>query len=272
MKKLIYMALCATAVLMASCSQDEDLTAGSATRVSITVNSPELSTRSDGSSATQLQYLLYDIQADGSKVLCGEPVETTISSFPFTLNDLEVVTGHNYEILLWASAPGSPYSVDWEEGTLTVDYSKATANSEALDAFYAYETFTVEGSVNLDVTMTRPFAMINIGANTAPEAGMTSSITVDAVPASLNLFTGELSEETATATFGYAAVPTEMTFPVEGYSYLSFAYVLAPKTATKTTVTVSYKPADGEAVETTLEEIPLQANFKTNVSGVTISN
>ena len=270
MKKLIYTSLCATALLLASCSQDEDLTAGSTTRVSITVNSPELSTRSDGSAATQLQYLLFDIQADGSKVPCGEVTTTTVK-FPFTLEDLDVVTGHNYEILLWASAPGSPYAVDWKEGTLTVDYDNATANSEALDAFYAYENFTVEGSVTLNVTMTRPFAMINIGANTAPEAGMTSSIMVEGVPTSLNLFTGELSGET-TATFGYAAVPIGMTFPVEGYSYLSYAYVLAPKTATQTTVTVSYKPADGDAVETSLEDIPLQANFKTNISGVSISN
>lgn len=271
MKKLIYMAMCAAALLTASCSQDEDLTAEGASRVSITVNSPELSTRSDGSSATQLQYLLYDIQADGSKVPCGEVTTATVK-FPFTLEDLDVVIGHNYEILLWASAPGSPYTVDWTNGTLTVDYSKAPANSEALDAFYAYETFTVEGSVTLNVTMTRPFAMINIGASTAPEAGMTSSMTVEGVPASLNLFSGELSEETANATFGYAAVPTGMTFPVDGYNYLSFAYVLAPKTATQTTVTVSYKPANGDAVETSLEDIPLQANFKTNVSGVKISN
>ena len=270
MKRLIYTAICSAALLTASCSQDEDLTGGSATRVTITVNSPELSTRSDGSMATQLQYLLYDIQADGSRVLCGEVTTETVD-FPLTLDDLDVVTGHNYEILLWASAPNSPYSVDWEEGTLTVDYEKATANSEALDAFYAYETFTVEGSVTLNVTMTRPFAMINIGATTAPAAGMTSSMTIDGVPASLNLFTGKLSDETGTATFGYAAVPT-VAFPVDGYSYLSFAYVLAPKTATPTAVTVSYKPAAGEATLTTLEEVPLQANFKTNVSGVTISN
>ena len=272
MKKFIYMALSAVALLTASCSQDEDLTAEGASRVTITVNSPELSTRSDGSVATQLQYLLYDIQADGSKVPCGEPVETTISSFPFTLENLDVVTGHNYEILLWASAAESPYTVNWTNGTLTVDYNKAKANSDALDAFYAYEAFSVEGSVNLDVTMKRPFAMINIGATTAPGAGMTSSMMVQGVPTSLNLFTGELSEETATATFGYAAVPTGMTFPVEGYNYLSYAYVLAPKTAKQTTVTVAYKPSDGDAVETSLEEIPLQANFKTNVSGVTINN
>lgn len=265
------MALSAAAQLTASCSQDEDLTAGSATRVAITVNSPELSTRSDGSAATQLQYLLFDIQADGSKVPCGNATTADVTTFPFTLENLDVVTGHNYEILLWASAVESPYTVDWTNGTLTVNYDKATANSDALDAFYAYETFTVEGSVTLNVTMTRPFAMINIGATTAPAAGMTSSMTVDAVPTSLNLFTGELSGET-TATFGYAAVPTGMTFPVEGYSYLSYAYVLAPKTATQTTVTVAYKPESGDAVENTLEEIPLQANFKTNVSGVTISN
>ena len=131
------MAICATALLTVSCSQDEDLTAGSATRVTITVNSPELSTRSDGSTASQLQYLLYDIQADGTKVLCGDVTTETVS-FPFTLEELDVVTGHNYEILLWASAPESPYAIDWKEGTLTVDYDKATANSETLYAFYAY--------------------------------------------------------------------------------------------------------------------------------------
>ena len=262
------MAICGAALLTTSCSQDDDLTAGSASRVTITVNSPELSTRSDGSAATQLQYLLYDIQVDGFKVLCGDPVKTGVSTFPFTLEDLDVVTGHNYGILLWASESGSPYSVDWKEGTLTVDYDEATANSETLDAFYAYETFTVEGSVNLNVTMTRPFAMINIGTTKNPEKDATSTISVTGVPESLNLITGELSEtNTEAITFPYAAVPTGIGYPIEGYNYLSFAYVLAPKEGAQSTITYFYKVGEGEPISASAENITLKANYKVNIYG-----
>lgn len=273
MKKHIYMAIGASALLFGACSNDEDLTpAGDSRTVTITVNAPESLTRSNGFAATNLQYAIYDIQKDGTMVQVGDdPIEVAVERYPLELKPLDVVTGHTYGLLFWASAPNNPYTIDWSEGTMTVIYGENTppANTINLDAFYAYETFTVNGNENLSVTMERPFAMINIGSSEAPATDAKSSITVTNVPSSINLFTGELSEETGTVSFTSAAIPTGMTYPVDGYDYyLAFAYVLAPKTAsTDNSITYKYEVSSTESKSATVNNVTLQANYQTNIYG-----
>ena len=265
------MAIGASALLFGACSNDEDLTpAGDSRTVTITVNAPESLTRSDGSAATNLQYAIYDIQEDGKMLPVGKVQEVQNASYPRNIGPLDVVTGHKYGLLFWASAPNNPYTIDWSEGTMTVrDGANTPANSVSLDAFYAYETFTVNGNENLSVTMERPFAMINIGSSVAPATGAESSITVTDVPSSINLFTGELSKTTVEARFSSAAIPTGMTYPVDGYDYyLAFAYVLAPKTAsTASSISYSYKAGETEVNSKTVNNVTLQANYQTNIYG-----
>ena len=274
MKKHLYMAIGASALLFGACSEDKEPASDQDTtaRVVVTVDSPESLTRSDGTSATTLQYALYDI-IGGEFVLVGEVNTIDDASYPYEIPSFDVVTGHTYGLLFWATAfqatsEDNPYSVDWKNGEMTVIYENAKANSVDLDAFYAYETFTVEGDLNLSITMERPFAMINIGTSQAPAEGAESSITVTNVPSSLNLITGEVSEFTDGASFGYAAVPSGMQYPIEGYKYLAFAYVLAPSTpGAASTVTYEYKVGDGVAVTNSVENITLQANYKVNIYG-----
>ena len=62
MKKYLYMAIGASALIFGACSEDKEPAGQETTaRVVVTVDSPESLTRSDGSSATTLQYALYDI-------------------------------------------------------------------------------------------------------------------------------------------------------------------------------------------------------------------
>lgn len=275
MKKYLYMAIGASALLFGACSQDEEPTTALPTRAFITVNSPEMLTRSDGSDATTLQYALYDIQSDGSMVQVGDPTEITDASYPLSLEPLDVVTGHTYGILFWASAPASPYTVDWTDGEMTVDYESVKANTTSLDAFFAYEQFTVNGNVNLSVIMERPFAKINIGSSEPPADGAESSISVTNVPTGINLFTGDLLGTTDKAVvFASAAVPTtDMTYPVAGYNYLAFAYVLAPKTAS-TGSDISYTYTAGETAITskTVNNVTLRANYQINIYGSLLNN
>lgn len=267
MKKTIYISLGLAALTFASCSQDAEPAFGAEeASVTITVNGPEDFTRAaDGLTVDQLQYAVYEI-SDGQLNIYEEVTLDSEVSFPLNLN-LQLITGRDYGILMWASNSKSPYTVDFRNGSLTVEYTEALANSETLDAFYSYNTLSLDGNTQINVTMKRPFAMVNIGANPAPEYGWESSVTVAGVASGLNLITGELAETTESAIFGYAAVP-ELTYPVTGYGTLAYAYVIAPAQAAQYTITYSYTTPDSDTpVSATVENVSLQANYRTNIYG-----
>lgn len=270
MSKLQYILLGAAALLMGACSSEEPAAPDPSTEKSVTVTltAPEGFTRSagDASSVDQLRYAVYDLSGS-SRTLVEEGDITEEIDFPMSL-DLKLITGRQYGLLFFAGNEDAPYTWNVTNGTLTVDYTKTTANSDVLDGFYAYETLKVEGNVTLNMTMERPFAMINIGANSEPAQGDVSSVTVEGAATGIDLTTGTLTGEGTNATFSAAAVPQEDTYPVEGYYYVAYTYVLAPKTST--TYTVSYTCGAAETSEpasSTIEGVTLQANFRTNIYG-----
>ena len=268
MKNKTYMrkimtAMMAAALALAGCSQSEEPQGGEAT-VTLTLSAPDALTRAAVAPAVDmLQYAVYDLGSGGSRTLVEEGELNSDIEFPMGL-DLQLITGRQYGILLWAGYDGAPYALDLTAGTMTPDYTGATANSEALDAFYAYQTLTVNGNASLGVTLKRPFAMVNIGTSSEPAEGTTSSITVEGdegVAQSLNLITGELSEFIESATFAAAAVPTGMDYPVSGYYTLAYAYVLAPaERAGYYDVSCTYGTD-----ELTAKAVSLQANYRTNI-------
>lgn len=263
MKKILY-CLIALSLGAASCSQDSDLTfEGETATVAFTVNAPDALTRAgEGGSVDMLKYAVYDI-TDGGRTLFDSDTENNVE-FPMSLN-LQLITGHEYGVLFWAGNSEAPYSIDFDNGELTVEYANAYANSEALDGFYAYETLSLSGNMQMGVTMNRPFAMVNVGVSEAPAAGSESAITIQNAATGINLITGELLAPTASATFQPAAVPQDA-YPVQGYSTLAYAYVLAPSQGADYTVSYQYT-AGSASGSNTVVGVALQANYRTNIYG-----
>lgn len=265
MKKLLYtvMGLAALATTASSCSQDADVAAPGETTVTLTIKTPDPLTRagSVATTANRLQYAVFELSASGDRTLVEQKSAEQSFAEPFTL-DLRLLTGHQYGLLFWADNSAAPYSVNLKGGTVSVDYTQTLANDANLEAFYAYKTVSINGNTSLAVTLERPVAMIAIGANSQPEAGAQSSVTVADAPSQLNLFTGAVSGN-EDATFGNAEIPTDLDYPVSGYWYVAYAYVLAPQQPqTDYTVTYTY---DGKSKE--VEGVSLQANYRTNIYG-----
>ena len=272
MKKILYTAIFVGALAMTSCSEDSEPAYSDSPQVSIRVNAPDAFTRSDGTWATNLYYMVYEISDGTTVMLTEEPEVISVASYPVSIPAIDVLRGHSYGVLLWASAYDSeatgPYTISWEEGTMTVDYTKAYANNPDLDAFYAYQTFKVDGNVSLSVDLERPFAMINIGTSTAPASGSTSTISVSDVPSSINLFTGKVTGTASNAEFVYTKVPVDTPYPVDGYTYLAYTYVLAPKVpSTSSNITYFYKEGNNNPISGSVEGVALQANYRTNIYG-----
>ena len=272
MVKKFFLGMMAVAGLAAvSCESNLEpaVEAGKEVVVSIEVGTPEIATRaySDGMTATVLQYAVYDEAGNELTDLTVENAEihgkTTV--------EFKLTTGNKYSMIFWAAAPKAPYTVDFAEKTMTVDYSEAVSNDENRDAFYTYvEPFTVTGPMSKTIVLKRPFAQLNIGTNDFEDSEAAgylptqSKVTVP-VSSSLNLVSGAVNEAVAT-TFGFADFDRNETFPVKGYEYLAMNYLLVG--ADKGVVDVEFAYTDGNVEKSRkVGSVPVQRNHRTNLYG-----
>ena len=256
-----------------SCENDADVApnAGEAAVVTFSVGTPEIVSRaySDGLTATVLQYAVYDEDGeylDALTVTNGEIHGST------TVN-LKLTTGKEYSVIFWAAAPNAPYTVDFANKTMTVDYTGALSNDENRDAFYKYHTFKVAGTQTEIIELKRPFAQLNVGTNDyvdAEKAGYEptkSAVTVRNIYNTLNFVDGTVSGNTE-VTFDYNTIPDGETFPVQGYEYLSMNYLLVAAQKSLVEIEFGYTETDAnDAMTRTVGSVPVQRNYRTNIFG-----
>ena len=290
-KNLLYSILATSAVMMTTgCSQDEiavNPASGGESTVSFSVQAPDgIATRTfgDGLTADQLSYAVYD--KEGTLVAAlGTPGTGDHKTFEnhVTSVELKLVKGNTYKVVFWAApAEGSPYEIDWEEKTMTVGQQES--NYEAGDAFYGTAEVVVTGDSQQSVTLTRPFAQLNIGTNdyaVAAAAGFAptaTQVSVSGVPNVMKLLDGSVTGS-ETYTYTYASIPTdEEHFPVDGNKYLAMNYVLVGNDKVTTEVTFDYAKSTDvvgevqEAHQRTFASVPIQRNYRTNIYGSLLTN
>ena len=278
MTKKIFLGMSAMAMLFATSCKDDfaESFVGDQTTVEFSISTPEIGTRyGEGTKATHLQYAVYD--ATGTEL--DALTETEGEIYGPTKVTLDLTTGDTYTVVFWAAAPNAPYTVDFGTKTMKVNYNGALSNDENRDAFYAVETFTVNGAESKTIELKRPFAQLNIGTNDytlATNAGYTptqSSVTVSKIYSTLTFFdnndknkVGIVSGETD-VTFAMADINKDETFPVANYQYLAMNYLLVPADKGLVNVEFGYKEENGKAKTRTICNVPVQRNYRTNIYG-----
>ena len=290
MKKINYLMLGAAGLLLASCSQD-DLVSGvgngdGTSTITMNLSMPEINTRSygDGTTATKLMYAVYEVKSDnslsqiqGSEYAVtekdkAEEIKISKAKTFVLLNDKK------YKFVFWAEAAGeTPYTVTWTNSdvNLEANYRDVKANDENLDAFYGSVELTVNGNVQMDVPLYRPFAQINIGTNDLQKAEalgykVTQSMIKAQSHSSMNLLNGTCDTNTlATMTFKMNNIPSGETFPVEKYEYLAMTYVLVPVDQENISVSFDYMEdaeEEGKHIHN-VSNVPVMRNHRTNIYG-----
>ena len=269
MKKVLYFVAAMASVLFASCQKEALAPVNQTATISFSVNTPEIATRaySDGATATVLQYAVYNESGEELTAL----TETNATIYGSTTVKLQLTTGNTYTVIFWAAAPNAPYTVDFANKTMTVNYSAAVSNDEARDAFYAHKTFTVNGAQSETIELKRPFAQLNIGTGdyaASTNAGYTpthSAVTVKNIYSTLNLATDKVDGEVE-VTYASAEIKKGEVFPVAGYEYLAMNYLLVD--AEKALIDVDFTYTDGANPKTrTVGSVPVQRNYRTNIYG-----
>ena len=294
MKRLFSFTLAAMVLFVAASCQKENFRSAQSSDtaevvVSLGVNN-YIATRAAESAADKLVYAVY---AENGLVSEMVAVENAFQGGAENVS-LTLAKGQTYTVAFWAqNSSCDAYTVVAGEDAMTVEVDYNGLNNDATrDAFFASETFTVDGNVAIDVVLRRPFAKINLGVTTedwaaaqAAGAGVTESkVAISNAPTTLNINNGEVSGETAVA-YGYAAIPSVATkaaaeaqdFVVNGETYklLSSSYILAD--ASKSLInegvqfTLNTENGNEIVVEEGLANLPVQRNFSTNVVGTALT-
>lgn len=172
MKRFLNLTLIAAAslVLLGSCQQEPAYSPDGTGSVSITLNLDGLmSTKADGNTSSMTVY--YEIYEDSD---CSNRIYPS-SGNAFPVSDMEnavkvsddgkahinveLLKDRQYMFVFWAMEDGSPYT--WTSLTdISMNWSEA--GNDDRDAFYG--AAAVKGGESATVTLVRPFAQLNIGA------------------------------------------------------------------------------------------------------------
>lgn len=326
-KKLFLGMFAAAGMLFAtSCSNDELEAVQSGNEAQVTFSlglEGGIATRaiSDGTGAKKLVCAVYDADNEVIKTISinNQAVDATTGQF---VNDkafqggltdqinVTLAKGQTYTMVFWAqNGACDAYDTD-DLKAVEIDYTngaEGTAatgdfnNDETRDAFYAAETFKVEGNKEINVTLKRPFAQINVGVtsedwNAAVASNITiekSSVVIKNAATSINLLTGEVGNETTDVEVLYIenAIPQGEMLEVdtdgdgekEEYHWLSMSYILVADhdetedangllgtdKATLQGLQYTFIPESGEPIAFAegLAGAPVQRNWRTNIIG-----
>ena len=271
----------ATLLLATSCQQDEVFVDGNEATVTFEVGTPQIATRafSQGEKATKLQYAVYDAEFN---YVDREGLHGTIDFNKQANVPLQLAAGKTYKVLFWADAYGNaqdaPCIVDFAALKMNVNYTGAVCNDEGRDAFYNLVTVEVgQANETKEVTLTRPFAQLNIGTDDLNKLDGVSAAKTQVkvnVYNQLDLKTGFVTtgSTATTQTFTLADRPAETeAFPVDGYKYLAMNYLLVGKDKTVVDVEFSYGADAATAKTRTYTGIPVQPNYRTNIYGALLT-
>lgn len=284
------------AVLAVAACQKENLGEvapdGREAEVKLTLTSPQIGTKSyaDGQTVNKVFVHVYQQDAAGNLKYIA-PAAAGESATPSQVVDMtggaakystRLVTGQKYTFVFWAECLGtatSPYTYDPETKTVTVNYTAVAGNDETRDAFCnVLKDVEITGAYSSDVKLYRPFAQLNFGVTSedyaaAKAAGLevtAAKVKLTNAATSLNLLDGTVlgAEDVI---FDAAALPTE-TLSAAGatYKYVAMDYVLvgkAAKTLSDVTLTLTATGTQSTTPEFTYSNVPLQANYRTNIVG-----
>lgn len=285
MKKIFWIAAAAAGLIAAASCQKEPVNGpeveGEEAVAVLTISIPEeIATKSysDGQTATDLYYAVYDSQDQNKKFLFGttEPLKFENGSLTKEV-EIRLVKNYAYDIVFWAQAPGAPYTFDMAAQTITVDNYTTKANDENRDAFYQ----VVEGykivSTPTKVDLYRPFAQINFGASdydevTALGLTMASKVQISGLPNVLNVLDRTV-DGAVDADFSATDVPAiygeklEVKGDENTYGYVSMNYVLAPVAKGMLDNVTGRFYYNNDEVVIPVTNVPYQRNFRTNIIG-----
>lgn len=282
MNKILFFASAALATLFAgSCQSEEAFNAQEEVAVTLSVEVPQGVQTKAMSLAENTDVVYYEIwNSDWSKKLyppaSAAPTYVAVENGQATLS-ITLVSSQTYNFIFWAQNKDcGAYDVT-DLKSVKVDYSVIAAygNQDKYDAFYAVEKIAVTGPIDETITLYRPFAQLNFGADTMQTilgdvtVGATS-VTVSRLATTFNTISGYGENEVADVTFtanGLATDTESLVVAGAPYTWVCMNYMLMMDDHDAVEVDAVFNLGMDEPVKHNVGNVPLKKNYRTNIVG-----
>lgn len=249
MKRTIFFSMLGAMALLASCNQNDDLLGNNPAEekaVTFSLQTQQPLTRAAGEG---LRYVVAIYDEAGTTEVKGEQT--------FNANNFSIMLASGkYTCLFWADYGEANYNA--ANLTIVTDLKNTSADANA-EAFFAKQSITVSDGSAINVELKRAVAQVILKENNVLEAG-TVKVTFDR-PLKFNVNGGTTSEVSAdTKSIIVSGKQDGSTTAVE----LGHFYVLAP---TEEAQLKNFKIQYEEEAERVIANVPIQANYKTNITG-----
>ena len=285
MKFTKYLAAAAMAMMTIGCAKEQtssEIPDGQEINVTFNATLPDgIKTRAnigDGTTANQLVVAVYD-NTTGKELSSLRQTKNDIALK--TTVEFNLVKGKTYSFVFWAQAKDNTYYNIDDLRNIIIDYTGKDANDETRDAFYATKMdMKVEGAMNVNVTLRRPFSQVNFGTadfDDAKAAGFEptlSSFTATAAATVFDPVNGE-GRNGIGITLGAKELPAGgLKVKIAGventYKWVTMNYFIPEgKVGEKqvSDVTATFTTADNQTVTISAPNAPVQGNYRTNILG-----
>ena len=304
MKKILLSAAALLTLLFAASCQKEDFSGadGEFATVTLTVQAPASPvTKAFGDGTTpnlRLDFGVFDENGEVLDALRQTDIEFGAADSEgkrSTTVKVNLAKGKTYHFICWAQDNSLDCYNHTDLKAITVDYSKNNAaNEEKRDAFYAcVKSDIVKADYTQTITLTRPFAQLNVGSDDlkeAEKAGLdTTKLYVElSVSNCPNVLNADFAKQAytvdtdaslpSTATFTKAICPAtvedserinvELNGTPKSYSWLSMNYIFTSVSKDDLKeVTFKLYEEGTHLVTYTEDNVPFQANWRTNLLG-----
>lgn len=304
--KLLTISAAVMALLAVSCQREETgfgLPAGEEVTVTISASvpsgGPSVKSNADPGNGDQINRCIlgvYMVDGENWPQLYGTLNYEQVTGQQATFEDVTLLTGYNYKLVFWADNVASTTNLQTDNHYVTTDFPKVTYNTtdghqymssdDTRDAFYGvFDLTDFSGEVADSYTLTRPFGQLNIFTTDYDDIKMEAlkpakvQMVFTSIPTGMNLISGTLTEPAADAggvTGEISDIPTITKPVVTGAKQFSFDYIFAPadQQLMLQNIKMAFYDASGSQLSIepyTFPELPVQRNYRTNVSGALLT-
>lgn len=274
MKKLIYLLL-AMPLLFTSCSKDEKMASEETVQVSFSTELPKRIGTRAGTTDLNVNKVVCAVFEDGEEISTLREV-ITIQEGEDIVFAPRLIKGRTYDVVFWAMKDKN-YNVN--DMTAITRASETTAAESDFDAFTESVEVEVTGSKSETVTLKRPLAQLNLGVTLDDWNAVASEETFGMKPTKMiitltgkdtfNALTGATTGEDKEVTYTLDVSGEDLVAGDETYKSITMCYVYPDAGQENIDITYTIYDQDNDVIreDVTIQNIPLENNYRTNVVG-----
>lgn len=274
MKNLIYLLL-VMPLLFTSCSKDDEMASEETVQVSFSTELPKRIGTRAGTTDLNVNKVVCAVFEGGEEISTLREV-ITIQEGEDIVFAPRLIKGRTYDVVFWAMKDKN-YNVN--DMTAITRASETTAAESDFDAFTESVEVEVTGSKSETITLKRPLAQLNLGVTLDDWNAVASEETFGMKPTKMiitltgkdtfNALTGATTGEDKEVTYTLDVSGEDLVAGDETYKSIAMCYVYPDAGQENIDITYTIYDQDNDVIreDVTIQNIPLENNYRTNVVG-----